>query len=158
VALADELEQLKAAFPVRPLDPTDAFQEWGGTYLDAEVFRRGVTDKTWDALPAAFLEHHHDALVFLGPSAIGDYLPAYLAAFARRDPALSAMPSFLLGVLTRGGDGTRFDERFAQLTKAQRQAVGRVLVACERELAGSSQQRDVSEALDSYWRNQAGGV
>ena len=154
MALADELERLKRAFPVHPLDAKDAFREWGGTHLDAEAFRRGVTGKTWDALPAAFLEHHHDALVFLGPSTIADYLPAYLATFARRDPALSAMPSFLLGVLTRCGDGTRFDERFAQLSKVQRQAVGRVLAACEKELAGHSQQRDVSDALDSYWRSQ----
>jgi len=147
------LEQLMVVFPVRPLAATDAFRAWGGPYLAAAAFRRGVSGKTWDALSAAFLEHHHDALVFLGPSTISEYLPAYLAAFARRDPALSAMPSFLLGVLTRSGDGTRFDARFAHLSEAQRQAVGRVLVACEQELAGSSQQRDVSEALDSYWRN-----
>ena len=150
--LADELERLQAAFPLQPLDPKDAFREWGGTYLDAEAFRRGVTGMTWDALPAVLLEHHHDALVFLGPSTLAEYLPAYLAAFARREPALSAMPSFLLGVLTRSGDGSRFDERFAQLTDAQRRAVARVLVACEQELAGSPRQRDVSDALDSYWR------
>lgn len=154
----DPLEELKVAFPVHPLDANDAFREWGGTHLDADAFRRGVAGRTWDVLPAAFLEHHHDALVFLGPSAIAEYLPAYLAAFARRDPALSAMPSFLLGVLTRSGDGTRFDERFAQLTKPQQRAVARVLLACESELAGSSQQRDVTQALDSYWRSQAGGV
>jgi hypothetical protein len=154
VALADELERLKVAFPAHPLDARDAFREWGGTHLDAEAFRRGVTDKTWDALPAAFLEHHHDALVFLGPSTIADYVPAYLATFARRDPALSAMPSFLLGILTRSGDGTRFDERFAQLTKAQTRAVARVLVACEAELAKSSRQREVTDALDSYWRSR----
>jgi hypothetical protein len=158
VAVSDELEKLKVAFPVHRLDAKDAFREWGGTHVDGEAFRRGVTDKTWDVLPAAFLEHHHDALVFLGPSTITDYLPAYVSAFARRDPALSAMPSFLLGVLTRSGDGTRFDERFAQLSKAQRQAVGRVLIACETELAGKSQQREVSDALDSYWRSQVRGV
>lgn len=158
MAVTDGLEQLKVAFPVHPLDAKDAFREWGGTHLDAEAFRRGVTGLTWDALPAAFLERHHDALVFLGPSSITEYLPAYLAAFARRDPSLSAMPSFLLGVLTRSGDGSRFDERFAQLTNAQRRAVARVLVSCEQELEGSSRQREVSDALDSYWRSQAGGV
>jgi hypothetical protein len=158
VALADEIEQLETVFPPHAIDAASAFREWGGTHLDAEAFRQGVSGKAWTELPAAFLEHHHDALVFLGPSTIADYLPAYLAVLVRRDPALSSLPSFLLGVLTRTGDGSRFDERFAQLTTAQRRAIARVLVAHEAELAGSSRQREVSDALDSYWRGQAGGV
>ena len=158
MALGDEIEQLKTAFPPGPIDAASAFQEWGGTHDDAEAFRQGVAGKAWTELPAAFLEHHHDALVFLGPSTIADYLPAYLAVFARRDPALSALPSFLLGVLTRSGDGSRFDERFAQLTDAQRRAIARVLKACEAELVGSSRQREVTEAIDSYWRGQGGGM
>lgn len=158
MALGDELEQLKTAFPPRPIDAASAFREWGGTHVDAEAFRRAVAGKAWTELPAAVLEHHHDALVFFGPSTIAEYLPAYLAVFARRDPELSALPSFLLGVLTRSGDGSRFDERFAQLTAPQRRAIARVLEACEADLAGSSRQRDVTEAIDSYWRGQGGGV
>lgn len=156
--VADELENLERVFPPRPIEPADAFAEWGGTYVDAKAFRDGVRGKRWTELEASFLERHHDALVFLGPSSISEYLPAYVIALVRRDPALSALPSFLLSVLTRGTDGDRFDARFSGLTSAQRRAIARTLAAYEMELAGSSQQADVSAALDSYWRAQIGGV
>lgn len=148
-----EIQQLAVAFVPRPIDPSAAFAEWGGTYTDAESFRQGVRGQTWTDLPASFLEHAHDALVFFGPSAIADYLPAYLAAVMRRDPALSAMPSFLFSVLTRGSDPARFDERFAQLPPAQRVAVARALAALERDLDGMARQQAVTEVLDSYWRS-----
>lgn len=156
--VADELENLERAFPPRPIEPAGAFVEWGGTYVDAEAFRDGVRGKRWTELEASFLERHHDALVFLGPSSIPEYLPAYVIALVRRDPALSALPSFLLSVLTRGSDGERFDARFGGLTSAQRRAIARTLAAFETELAGSSRQADVSAALDGYWRAQIGGV
>jgi hypothetical protein len=158
VALTAELETLERAFPPQPVDPGAAFAEWGGTHVDAEAFREGVRGKRWTELEPAFLERHHDALVFLGPASIATYLPAYLAALVRRDPALSALPGFLLGVLTRGRDGERFDARFSELTSEQRRAVARVLAAHEAELAGSSRQEDVRVALDSYWRTQIGDV
>jgi hypothetical protein len=146
-------EKLAEVFPPHPIEPAAAFEEWGGTYTDAERFREGVRGRAWTELEAAFLERHHDALVFFGPSSIADYLPAYLAALVRRDPALSAMPSFLLGVLARGQDPARFDERFARLTPAQRRAIAGVLAAYEAELDGMSRQRDVTEVLDGYWRS-----
>jgi uncharacterized protein (DUF58 family) len=158
VDLADEAENLERAFPPHPIDPARAFAEWGGTYVDAEVFRAGVRGKRWTELEASFLERCHDAVVFLGPSSIAEYLPAFVLALVRRDPALSALPSFLLSVLTRGGDSERFDARFAELTSAQRRAIARTLAAFEVELAGSPRQADVSAALDDYWRAQIGGV
>lgn len=156
--ITDELQDLERAFPPRPIEPEGAFAEWGGTYVDAEAFRAGVRGKRWPEIDASFLERHHDALMFFGPSSIAEYLPAYVVALIRRDPALSAMPSFLLGALTREGDGQRFDDRFRALTAAQRRAIARALAAYETELAGSSRQPDVSAALDGYWRSQVGGV
>lgn len=153
MAIESEIEKLAEAFPPHSIDTATAFEEWGGTYTDAEQFRRGVRGRAWTELDAAFLERHHDALVFLGPSSIADYLPAYLASLLRRDPELSALPSFLLGVLTRGQDPARFDERFARLTPLQRQAIASALVAHEAELEGMSRQRDVTEVLDGYWRS-----
>jgi hypothetical protein len=93
VVLADEIEILNREFPRYPIDPTDTFAEWGGTYVDASAFRIGVSGRTWTELDAAFLERYHDALVFLGPSSIPEYLPAYLAKFVQRNRALSALPS-----------------------------------------------------------------
>ncbi len=155
--ITNELQDLERAFPPRLIEPDGAFAEWGGTYVDAESFRVGVRGKRWPEIDASFLERHHDALVFLGPSSIAEYLPAYLLALIRRDPASSAMPSFLLGVLTRGSDGERFDDRFRSLTSAQRRATARTLAAYEMETAASSRQSDVSAALDGYWRSQLGG-
>lgn len=158
MGLADELAILERAFRPHPIDPAAAFAEWGGTYLDAARFSDGVRGKRWTELDAVFLEHHHDALVFLAPSAIGDYLPAYLAAVVRRDKALSAAPGFLFGVLTRGRDVERFDARFAKIAPDQRRAVARVLAAYEREVDGTARQGDVKAALDSYWRAEIGGA
>jgi len=153
LSTAAQIENLKTAFPPHPLDPTLAFDEWGPTYLDAARFRTGTAGRSWPDLPAAFLEWAHDALVFFGPSSIGEYLPAYLASLLRRDGELSAMPGFLLyGVLTRR-DAERFDARFAQLTGVQRKAVAAALLAYERDVAGTPRQTDVTEALDSYWRS-----
>jgi len=157
LSIEAEIKNLTQAFPPHPLDPAAAFSEWGGTYTDAERFRQGVRGRAWTALDAAFLEHSHDALVFLGPSSIADYLPAYLASLLRRDPELSALPSFLLGVLTRGTDTERFDARFAQLAAGQRVAVATALAAFEVDVEGTSRQQDATEALDSYWRSLIAG-
>jgi hypothetical protein len=151
--IEDEIKGLTQAFPPHPLDPNAAFSEWGGTYTDADRFRQGVRGRVWSELDAAFLERSHDAVVFLGPSSIADYLPAYLASLLRRDRELSALPSFLFGVLTRGTDTQRFDARFAQLTAAQRVVVANALAAFEVEVEGTSRQQDVTDALDSYWRS-----
>jgi hypothetical protein len=152
MSIETEIKNLVRIFPPQPIDPLRAFVEWGGTYPDAQRFRDEVSGKSWTELSPAFLEQAHDALVFLGPSAIADYLPAFLAVMLRRDRELDALPSFLLNVLTRGTDGDRFDARFAHLTAAQRQAVAEALAALEAEHEGTSRQRGVTEALDSHWR------
>jgi hypothetical protein len=154
--IANETAELASVFPPHPLDPTNAFAEWGVTHVDANTFEEGVRGKRWTELTGAFLEHHHDALVFFGPSSMPEYLPAYLSALAGRDPSLSAMPSFLLGVLTRKPNDPRFEALYSNLTAEQRRAVARTLVSYETKVAGSPRQMDVTEALDSYWRDQTG--
>jgi hypothetical protein len=153
LSIESEIKNLTTAFRPHPIDPVEAFGEWGGTYTDAERFRQGVRGRAWTELDASFLERNHDALVFFGPASIGDYLPAYLASLLRRDRELSALPSFLFSVLTRGTDTERFDERFSRLTVAQRDAVASALAAFEVEVQGTSRQQDVTDALNSYWRS-----
>lgn len=157
MSIESEIKNLTKTFPPHPIDPVAAFGEWGGTYTDAEKFRQGVRGRSWTELETAFLERNHDALVFFGPASIADYLPAYLAALLRRDRELSALPSFLFGVLTRGKDTERFDARFARLTAAQLAAIARALAAFEVELEGASRQQDVTEVLNSYWRSLIAG-
>jgi hypothetical protein len=45
VAPADAIEDLNRAFPPHPIDPTNAFAEWGGTYVDATAFLDRVRAK-----------------------------------------------------------------------------------------------------------------
>jgi hypothetical protein len=152
VSIESEIRVLTDAFPPELIDSADAFAEWGRTHTDGDEFRRGAAGKRWTELSPAFLEWHHDALVFFGPSSIATYLPAYLMSLLRRDRELSAMPSFLFGVMRRADDPERFDARFAQLTVAQRRAVTNTLLAYERDVAGTARQQDVTDVLDGYWR------
>lgn len=144
------LASIRAAFPQRPLDTADAFSEWGTTYIGASTFEGGARGQAWTELDAAFLERHHDALPYFGPSSICDYLPAYLTALLRGDPVLDGLPEYLLGILTRT-DPDRFDERFAQLSRAQRAAVRDALLALEDGWGASPRARVVRAALESYW-------
>lgn len=150
--LEARLEKLATAFPPEPIDGGRAFAEWGKTHLDAEKFSDAVQGQLWTELQPAFLEYHHDALVFMGPSSVADYLPAYLMSMLRDDPVLSSMPSFLLGVLTRSRDAARFDARFSRLTPMQRRAVGEALTDYAESLGPSGRRTEVNEALDSFWR------
>lgn len=154
IEISEALAGLATAFPPHPLDPTHAFDEWGTTYLDYASFERDARGKSWTELPSAFWEFHHDALFFLGPSVVPDYLPGFMAAVVRGDPALDSLPGFLIEALTRR-EGERFDERFSRLTDLQRHAVRNALLALESELAARSRQAVVTAALDSYWRDLA---
>lgn len=147
---------LETLFPPHPLDPSDAFRDWGGTYLDAHEFKHGVRGRPWTAIDGAFLEFHHDALYALGPAFLAEYLPACLAALLRNDDALDALPGFVAGALTRRAPDQdpegRFQSRIGALTEPQRQVVAEVLRHLELASVDSARRQRFSEALDSYWR------
>lgn len=156
LSLQEAMDDLTKVFPPHPLDPERAFDAWGGTYGNVDDFKAGVRGRPWTALEPGFLEFHHDSLFFLGPESFADYLPAFLAAVVRRDEALSALPMFLLGALTRSEEdpeeAKRFDARIAPLTHEQRRAVARALEVLEASHEFPHNQRDVARPLDSYWR------
>lgn len=157
-AVQAALDELQAAFPPRPLDVQSAFAEWGVSYTDGTAFKAGAQGKRWDELAPEFLEFHHDAPLFLGWPAIGDVLPAYLAAALRRERETGMLPDFLLSALTRGIDSNtaRFDAQFGPLAPAQRQAIRRALEAWAASLDRSDLRRPIIEALESYWAKQEG--
>jgi hypothetical protein len=155
VSVQDVIDELVDVFPPEPLDPADAFGEYGGTYLDADAFKAGVRGRSWNALPSELLELHHDAVHFLGPASFADYLPAFVAAIVRRDQALDQLPRYLLTALTRSDEHAGvedFDARVARLTPAQQRAVARALEALEASHELPRNKRTVAVALDSYWR------
>jgi hypothetical protein len=148
------INELRSAFPPYPLDVQTAFDQFGVTYTDGASFQAGAQDRRWDELPPAFLEFHHDALLFLGPPVAANVLPAYLAAALRRDPALDMLPLFLVTALTRDIDNntTRFDAQFGPLSPTQRLAVSHALEAWAGSFASPDRRRALASALDSYWR------
>jgi hypothetical protein len=144
------IQDLRTEFPPHPLDTSDMFAEWGGSYLDASSFRAGAQGKRWDELSPHFLELHHDAMLFLGPAAVVEVIPAYLIAAMRGGPDLDMLPNFAIGVLTRADERERFDARFGTLPSTRKRAIARALEAWEMSLQGSHNQPPVS--ADSYWR------
>lgn len=154
-AIQVAIDELRAAFPPRPLDVQSAFAEWGVSYTNVTSFKAGAQGKRWDDLSPRFLEFHHDAPLFLGWPVVGDVLPAYLAAALRRECETGMLPDFLLSALTRGIDfnTARFDAQFGRLTPAQREAIAHALEAWEASLERADLRRPITEALESYWRN-----
>jgi hypothetical protein len=146
------IEELRTAFPPHALDPENMFSEWGVGYTDAPLFKKESCGKPWDELPTQFLEFHHDALLFLGPTAIVELIPAYLAAALRKEPALDMLPTFLLSVLNRNADPQRFDARFGRLTRGQRRAITQALEVWAGLFEDSPRRRSIIEALESDWR------
>lgn len=148
---------VEAVFPPHPLDPADAFRDWGGTYLDAQDFKAGVRDRAWPSLDGAFLEFHHDALYALGPAFLAEYLPACLAALLRNDEALDALPGFVVGVLTRRAPDrdpeSRFEARIGALTDPQKRTIAEVFRHLEWISVDPVRKKSFEEALDSYWRD-----
>lgn len=154
--LKTALSQLEAVFPATVLESERAFGEGGTTYLDGDQFVAGARGKTWPELDPEFLEHHHDAMLFLVPETFGAYLPAYVAAVARGGPAIRNLPAFLRGVLTRTRDPQRFDTRIGRLSKEQLQAIASVLVEIEASISSRLDKEEMAEVVDSYWRDLSG--
>lgn len=148
------LDALRSAFPPHPLDTQGAFADWGVSYTDGAKFKAGTHGRPWDALPAQLLVFHCDALGFLGPQAVADVIPAFLAAVLRQGDGLGMLPAFLLDVLTRGAEpDPRFDARFGGLSEAQRRAVRGALEAWEAAVPeGSGRRGAIGAALASHWR------
>ena len=153
--LIQAIDELRAAFPPHPLNTEGVFAEWGGSYTDGNSFKTGTHGKRWDELSARFLEYHHDALLFLGPAAVVDMIPAYLAAVLRQERELDMLPTFLINLLTRDTDSERFDARFGRLSSAQRQAITHALAAWAGSLEDSPRKLSIVEALAVYWRNRS---
>lgn len=151
------IDGLRTAFPPHALETERVFAQWGVSYTDGDSFHEGAQGKRWDELSPRFLEFHHDALLFLGPAAAVDVIPAYLATVLRRDRELDMLPTFLINVLTRGNDSERFDARFGGLSAVQRQAITDALEVWAGSIGDAPLQRSIMTALEGYWRTTRSG-
>jgi hypothetical protein len=153
----DIREQLYAAFPAEPIDPTGAFAEWGRTYPDAAPYRTQLEGKTWTQLDRAYIVRRSDALGFLGTRHLVAVLPVYLSAMVEDGAGSPAteMLTLLLAKPVPGEDSglghVRFDALVEAMTGAQKSVVARALDAFARQDPDGSLGRAARAALDSYW-------
>lgn len=150
--LQTALLDLEAAFPATVLASDRAFGEGGTTYLDGTKFIEGARGHTWRDLDTAFLEHHHDGMLFLTPEALVGYLPAFVAAVAKGGPEIRNLPAFLRGALTRTRDPQWFDARISRMSSEQQRAIANVLATLEDRTESELDKKDLTEVVDSYWR------
>jgi hypothetical protein len=154
-AIQTAIDELKVAFPPHPLDVEHMILGWGIGYTDGHLFKAEARGKRWDELPTQLLEFHREALLYFGPAALVEVIPAYIAAALRRERELDMLPTFLLSVLNRDADSESFDARFGRLTPAQRHAITHALEVWAELLEDSPHQRPIIEALESYWRTRS---
>ncbi len=148
-----------AAFPATPIDTTQALTRWGGLYGSVERFVLDTNSKTWQEIPPAVLEWHHDAIDGLSPAAFSQLLPAFLSALLGGE-AISQLPRWLADSLTPRAGDQRFDLRVEQLTAEQRHVVAMVFASVNTERARNDvPQLDFLEnALAAYWRRRGANV
>lgn len=85
--------------------------------------------KTWQEVPADFLERHTGLPVFAGDSLFCTMLPAYLRYLMQARERFNDLPFQVAGQLTRRTDvdNDKLDRRRSKLSTAQRAVVGKVL-------------------------------
>jgi hypothetical protein len=138
-------DELRRAFPPRPIDAGGAFDERGRTYPDAAKYERQMDGKTWEQLDSEYSARRSDALSFLGTPHFIEVLPAYLNLLLVLGPR-SPVPETLLLILNRP---RRVAELEAGLTPGQKRVVGLALARFVEEYPASADPAQV--ALDRHW-------
>ena len=152
------LEQLRAAFPARPIQAEDAFRDRGATYLDAQPYMKQIEVKTWEELDRAYLVLRHDALSFLDTRHIVAVLPVYLRSLVE-EGARSHATYTVLNLLTRRGpkekpgiSRTRFAALVGALTPVQCAVIAVILRAFAAKYEGESLGFAAQTALEDHWK------
>ena len=151
------LEQLRAAFPAKPIQSAAAFRDWGATYPDGEQYVKQIEGKTWREVDRAQLVTRSDALGFLGTQQLVAVLPVYLRSLVEEGIWSHAADSLVL-LLTRpsadqktGMPLSRFEMLIAALTPAQRNVIAEVLRAFAAADEHGSPGKRAQVALERHW-------
>lgn len=157
------IDELRLAFPPRPIRAADAFEQRGIAYCDADQYVRELNGKTWEQLDTQFFARRSDGLSFLSDMHIVEVLPLYLHLMMVFKPT-SPVPETLLPLLTRPEPTDtpadlydwrkqRFDGVTALLTEAQKRVVARAL---EHFIAAAPDESPrATPALARYWKQFA---
>lgn len=155
MSLENAIERIEDAFPSGLLDAQQAWGPAGTSYIDAAGFTEGVHGKNWRDLSQDFLTQFHDAIDYIDPARLQDFIPAYVRAVLRAPKDVTGLALFVLQALTRSTDGARFDSQFEALDESKKQAIAQALLELERVHEGGPRATAVAAALDSYWRQHA---
>jgi hypothetical protein len=146
-------DQLRAAFPAKPIQTRDAFARWGTSYPDAAPYGEKIEGKTWEEMDRAYLVRRSDALGFLDTVPLVGVLPVYLNAMVE-DGVWSPATETLTVMLVPAGLGRdRLAELIAALTDAQRAMVAVALRSVAEKDAEGSLGRAARAALDEQWKS-----
>jgi hypothetical protein len=152
------LDQLRTAFPAKPIQSEEAFRDRGATYADAQPYMKHLEGKTWEELDRAYLVMRHDALSFLGPRYIAAVLPVYLRSLVEEGAGSPAVYT-LLHLLTKrgpqkkqGNSRTRFAALVGALTPEQCAAIAVILRAFAAKYEGERLGFAAQTALADQWK------
>jgi hypothetical protein len=155
---AKTVEQIRTAFPARPIQAESAFTQWGASYPDARPYMEQLEGRTWDQLDREYIVRRSDALGFLGTRHLIAVLPVYLCALVE-DGVWSSATGMLTLILAKpiaGKDSgigmARFDALVEALTDAQRAAVAAALRAFAEGDEDGSLGQAARAALDGHWK------
>ena len=148
---------LEAAFPKVKLDPKSAVGDAKATFLDYQAFAKDSNGRDWSQLDWEYLELNREAIGFLTPKGLADYLPALLSAAIVHYDEVDVLPTFIAAGLTRCTDEparlARFDELAGHLDESQQKAVATALAELHRLAANPHPEAVTKVALErSYWR------
>ena len=147
---------LEAAFPKVKLDPKSAVGDAKATFLDYQAFAKDSNGRAGSQLDWEYQEQTRDAIGFLPPTGLADYLPALLSAAIVHYDEVDVLPTFIAAGLTRRADEparlARFDELVGHLDETQQKAVATALAELHRLAANPHPEAVTKVALDSYWR------
>lgn len=124
------LQEIHDRFPPRALDPDQAFDPQGGSYLNIDEFRHNSQKYTWEELNLKFLRFHYDSLQQLSPLGFVDYVPAFLAIMIRDRPHVDIIPLAVLAAVTPSpipSIAARYKERIHALNDGQKTTILNVI-------------------------------
>ena len=152
------LDQLRVAFPAKPIHAERAFSDWGATYLDAEPYMKQIEGKTWENLNRAYLITRADALGFLSTRQLVAVLPVYLRSIVEEGVWSQAADALLL-LLTKPGPEKktgiklpRFEALLGALTPPQCVAIAAVLRAFAATDEEGSPGKAARAAIEAHWK------
>ena len=152
------LDQLRLAFPAKPIQSAGAFHDWGATYPDGEQYAKQIEGKTWQDIDRAYLITRADALGFLGTRHLVAVLPVYLRSLIEEGVWSQAADSLVLLLTKPSADQKtgiklpHFEMLVDTLSPPQRAVIAEVLRAFAATDENGSLGKRAQVAIERHWK------